>query len=84
MCFDSRINNGEQICLNCAYWSVSPYGSADGMYCRRGQGRTDPDDSCFDFVAEIQFASYGDAGQFQFNETSRQIASKLEIWRRTR
>ena len=24
--FDSMVNNGDEICLNCTYWSVSPYG----------------------------------------------------------
>ena len=32
--FDSMVNNGDEICLNCTYWSVSPYGRAHGMYCR--------------------------------------------------
>ena len=31
--YDSMVNNGEEICLNCTYWSVSPYGRAHGMYC---------------------------------------------------
>ena len=53
--FDSMVNNGDEICLNCTYWSVSPYG-----------------------------ANYGDEGQFQFDETSRDISNKLNNWRNSR
>ena len=81
---DFLINNGDTICLNCTYWSVSPYGSADGMYCRRGNGQTDPTDSCFDFVQSQSFASYGDGGQYQFDETSDDTSNKLYIWRNSR
>ena len=41
--YDSMVNNGDEICLNCTYWSVSPYGRAHGMYCRRGNGQTEPE-----------------------------------------
>ena len=82
--YDSRVNNGDQICLNCTYWSVSPYGRAHGMYCRRGNGQTEPDDTCFDFVQSHSFANYGDAGQFQFDETSRDISNKLNNWKNSR
>ena len=58
--FDSMVNNGDEICLNCTYWSVSPYGRAHGM------------------------ANYGDEGQFQFDETSRDISNKLNNWRNSR
>jgi hypothetical protein len=82
--YDSMVNNGDAICLNCTYWSVSPYGRAHGMYCRRGNGQTQPDDSCFDFVQSHHFANYGDGGQFQFDETSRDISNKLDNWRNRR
>ena len=82
--FDSMVNNGDEICLNCTYWSVSPYGRAYGMYCRRGNGQTEPNDSCFDFVQSHSFANYGDEGQFQFDETSRDISNKLNNWRNRR
>ena len=29
--YESRIDNGEAICLNCTYWSVSPYGASYGI-----------------------------------------------------
>ena len=48
--FDSMVNNGDEICLNCTYWS----------------------------------ANYGDEGQFQFDETSRDISNKLNNWRNSR
>ena len=51
--FDSMVNNGDEICLNCTYWSVSP-------------------------------SNYGDEGQFQFDETSRDISNKLNNWRNSR
>lgn len=35
--YDSMVNNGNNICLNCTFWSVSPYGAAHGMVCRKGQ-----------------------------------------------
>ena len=82
--FDSMVNNGDAICLNCTYWSVSPYGRAHGMYCRRGNGQTAPNDSCFDFVQSHSFANYGDNGQFQFDETNRDISNKLYSWRSSR
>ena len=34
--YNSMVNNGDSICLNCTYWSVSPYGASYGMVCRRG------------------------------------------------
>lgn len=82
--YDSMVNNGDEICLNCTYWSVSPYGRAHGMYCRRGNGQTEPDDTCSDFVQSQSFANYGDEGQFQFDETSRDISNKLDNWKNSR
>lgn len=82
--YDSMINNGESICLNCTYWSVSPYGAAYGMVCRRGYPTSGPGDSCGDFVQFNSFASYGDDGQYQFNETSRDISNKLYYWKNSR
>ena len=82
--FDSMVNNGSNICLNCTYWSVSPYGASHGMYCRRGNGQTEPNDSCYDFVQSRHFANYGDSGQYQFDETGREISNKLHYWRNSR
>jgi hypothetical protein len=82
--YDSMVNNGEPICLNCTYWSVSPYGSAYGMVCRRGYMSEGPGDSCSDFMQETHFASYGDEGQYQFNETGRAISNKLYHWKHNR
>ena len=82
--YDSMVNNGSNICLNCTFWSVSPYGRAHGMYCRRGNGQTEPDDTCFEFVQSHSFANYGDNGEFQFDETSRDISNKLNNWRNNR
>lgn len=82
--YDSMVNNGDSICLNCTYWSVSPYGSAYGMVCRRGYLTEGPGDSCGDFIPETYFASYGDEGQYQFNETGRAISNKLYYWKNSR
>ena len=82
--YDSMVNNGEEICLNCTFWSVSPYGSAHGMYCRKGNGQTEPDDTCFEFIQSRHFANYGDGGQFQFDETSQMISNKLYHWKNSR
>ena len=82
--YDSLVNNGDEICLNCTYWSVSPYGAAHGMICRRGYPTDGPGDSCGDFVQETHFANYGDEGQYQFDETGRQISNKLGYWRNGR
>lgn len=82
--YDSMVNNGDAICLNCTYWSVSPYGSAHGMVCRRGYMTEGPGDSCGDFVQEVHLASYGDDGQYQFNETDRSISNKLYHWKNNR
>ena len=82
--YDSMVNNGDSICLNCTYWSVSPYGASHGMVCRRGYPTDGPGDSCCDFVQSHSFASYGDAGQYQFNETSRDISNKRYHWKNNR
>ncbi|WP_407377715.1 hypothetical protein [Methanobrevibacter sp.] len=82
--YDSMVNNGDSICLNCTYWSVSPYGAAYGMICRKGYPTNGPGDSCCDFVQFHSFASYGDSGQYQFNETSRDISNKLYYWKNSR
>ena len=82
--YDSMVNNGDAICLNCTYWSVSPYGSAHGMVCRRGYMTEGPGDSCGDFVQEQHFANYGDGGQYQFDETGRSISNKLYYWKNSR
>ena len=82
--FSSRIDNGESICLNCTFWQVSPYGSAYGMVCNKGSYTEGPGDSCSYFIPESYHASYGDSGQYQFNETSRRIADKLWHWQYSR
>lgn len=82
--YDSMVNNGECICLNCIYWSVSPYGASHGLVCRRGYSTSGPEDSCNDFVQSHKFANYGDSGQFQFDETSRDISNRLYHWKNNR
>lgn len=82
--YDSMINDGSSICLNCTYWSVSPYGASHGMICRRGYMTSGPDDSCGDFVQSHHFANYGSNGEYQFNETSDNISNKLYHWRNNR
>ena len=82
--YDSMVNNGDAICLNCTYWSVSPYGASYGMVCRKGYFTEGPGDSCGDFLQEHYFASYGDEGQYQFNETGRAISNKLYYWKNSR
>lgn len=82
--YDSMVNNGEEICLNCTYWSVSPYGASHGMVCRRGYPTDGPGDSCGDFVQSHSFANYGDSGQYQFDETSRDISNRLNHWKNNR
>lgn len=82
--YDSMVNNGDNICLNCTYWSVSPYGAAHGMVCRKGYSPYGPDDSCSELVQQHNFANYGDSGQYQFDETGRAISNKLNHWRNNR
>ncbi len=82
--YDSMIDNGENICLNCAHWGVSPKGASYGMICYKGYPTSGPSDSCGSFVQSIHYASYGDEGQYQFNETRRDIAKKLNYWRNNR
>ena len=82
--FDDMVDNGDEICLNCTYWSVSPYGAAHGMICRKGNLTDGPGDSCGEFVQEHHFASYGSDGQFQFDETGRTISNKLYHWKNNR
>ena len=82
--YDSMVNNGDAICLNCTFWSVSPYGSAYGMICRKGNGQTNPDDFCNEFIQVHHFGNYGDSGQYQFDDTSKSISDKLFYWKNSR
>lgn len=82
--YDSMVDNGDEICLNCTFWSVSPYGASYGMICRKGYPTEGPGDSCSEFSQEHHFANYGDSGQFQFNETDRAISNKLWHWKNNR
>lgn len=82
--YDSMINNGDEICLNCAYWGVSQLGAAYGMECRRGQFSEGPGDSCSLFSSESHFSSYGSDGQYQFDETDMSISNKLFYWKNSR
>ena len=82
--FDDMVDNGDEFCLNCTYWSVSPYGASYGMICRKGSPTDGPGDSCAEFVQEHHFASYGGDGQYQFNETGRAISNKLYHWKNNR
>ncbi len=82
--FDSMVCNGDEICLNCTFWSVSPYGASHGMVCRKGYPTSGPDDSCGEFIQESHFANYGDCGQYQFDETGRTISNKLYHWKNSR
>ena len=79
--YDAMVNNGDNICLNCTFWSVSPYGAAHGMVCRKGQFSNGPDDSCDLFIKEQNFANYGENGEYQFDETNRTISNKLNHWK---
>ena len=81
MNFDSMVNNGDEICLNCTFWSVSPYGASHGMICRKGYMTEGPGDSCSEFVQESHFANYGYGGELQFDETGSAISNKLYHWR---
>ena len=82
--YDSMVNNGDEICLNCTFWSVSPYGASYGMVCRKGQFSDVPGDSCGYFTPESHFASYGNSGEYQFDETGRAISNKLYHWKNNR
>ena len=82
--YDSMVNNGDEICLNCTFWSVSPYGAAHGMICRKGYPTDGPNDSCSEFIQERHFANYGEGGQYQFDETGRAISNKLYYWKNSR
>ena len=82
--YDSMVNNGDNICLNCTFWSVSPYGAAHGMVCRKGQMSYGPEDSCDMFIKEQNFANYGENGEYQFDETGNAISNKLYHWRNGR
>lgn len=82
--YDSMIDSGDEVCLNCTFWSVSPYGASHGMICRKGYLTEGPSDSCSEFVQEHHFANYGNGGEFQFDETKRNAANKLGYWKNSR
>lgn len=42
-------NTYDFVCLNCTYWIINGLGG--GMVCGCGNGFTNPDDSCSQFVA---------------------------------
>ena len=82
--YESMINNGDEICLNCTFWSVSPYGASHGMICRKGYPTDGPGYSCSEFVQERNFDTYGNGGELQFDETSMDTSNKLYYWKNSR
>ena len=54
------------------------------MICRKGYPTEGPGDSCGEFIQEHHFANYGDGGQFQFDETEKEISNKLYHWKNNR
>lgn len=74
------IDEDDEVCLNCTYWGVDSRGAAYGVHCQKGYGRTDPDDTCDEFIESHHFANYGDNGQYQFNKTQRMRKNLFDYW----
>ena len=69
--------NYDKVCLNCRYWqaNVQLKGAANGMACTRGQGQTNPDDSCSLFLPNQSLDSMQDPNMY-FDKRN-----KIDVWK---
>lgn len=70
----------ERICLNCNYWKpdVQYRGAANGIVCIRGQGHTNPDDSCSMFSPNYGVDSVLDP------DAVNEKQNKMDVWKMRR
>ena len=67
----------DRVCLNCRFWksNVQIRGPAQGVICTKGQGHTDPDDSCGMFQPNMSVDNQ-DLNRY-FDKKS-----KMDAWKR--
>lgn len=70
--------NQDRVCLNCKYWQSNTqlYGSAQGVICRLGNGHTNPNDSCPQFMPNSTFDSLQDPNKYHDK------SHKLNVYKR--
>ncbi|WP_405264752.1 hypothetical protein [Methanobrevibacter sp.] len=58
--------NPDRVCFNCKYWqTVTQFdGPAQGVVCRLGNGRTNPTDTCSQFMPNSTFDSLQDPNKY--------------------
>ena len=58
--------NPDRVCLNCKYWQTQTQlnGSAQGVVCSLGNGRTGPTDTCSQFMPNSTFDSLQDPNKY--------------------
>lgn len=67
----------DRVCLNCRHWRVNIQlkGPADGVICTKGQGHTNPNDSCSMFSPNLSADSVQDPNRV--NEKR----NKMNVWK---
>lgn len=67
----------DRVCLNCRYWRVNVQfkGAADGVICTRGQGHTNPNDSC------SMFSPNFGADAIQDPNGINEKRNKMDVWK---
>lgn len=67
----------DRVCLNCIHWQadIQLRGAANGMLCTRGQGHTNPTDSCSQFMPNYGGDSVQDPNGY--NEKR----NRMDVWR---
>lgn len=69
--------NYDRVCLNCRYWQVNVQlkGAAKGMICAKGQGQTEPNDSC------SMFSPNQSADSMQNPNSYFDKRNKMDVWK---
>ena len=70
--------NYDRVCLNCRYWVVDVQlrGAANGVICTRGNGHTNPNDTCPLFSPNMTVDGFQDQNRY-FDKRE-----KMQVWKR--
>ena len=66
MYLDNIDNNHERVSLNCKYWQAITQldDGVRGVICRMGNGKTNPDYTCSQFMPDSSFDSLQDPNKY--------------------
>ena len=69
--------NYDRVCLNCRYWVVDVQlrGAANGVICTRGNGHTNPNDTCPLFSPNMTVDGFQDQNRY-FDKRE-----KMQVWK---